>query len=499
MGVIKRQGIKYSIVNYVGVLVGMLSTLWIYPLQEEAYGLWLVLNNLSMLIVPFVSVGISSLPTRYFPEFNNDKNGHNGFLGFLILAAGTLFISIGLIFSFFPSLVINVLNWLNFPSPIIKDYLLIIVLLSFSHLINGLLINYVSNFQRITVPKILNNFSLKIILPLLILLLVWGKINLSQYIITLTIIHFIILISLFVYTSILKQLHLKINFKFFTRERLKSMGTYSLYGVLGSIGTLLATRIDTIMISSLIDISSSGIYGLAANIAIVIAIPFEAFIKISSPIIANSMFHEKLEKVKEIYTQSSLGLMIIGLSIGLAIWGSIDNLFALSSKTEILMQGKFVILFLGLAKIIDMTTGLNEHIIAFSKYFRFNFLAFSILGLLNIYFNIIFIKSFGLVGAAIATLTSITIYNTAKALFIWFKFKMHPFSKNHLYTLALGVTIFLLIPYLPNTGVVILDLAIRSTLILLLFLGPVYYYKLSPTINELIIQGIQMIKKYLSI
>jgi hypothetical protein len=38
MGVVKRQGIKQSIVNYAGVFLAFFSTIFVYSLNTELYG-----------------------------------------------------------------------------------------------------------------------------------------------------------------------------------------------------------------------------------------------------------------------------------------------------------------------------------------------------------------------------------------------------------------------------------------------------------------------------
>jgi len=38
MGIIQRQSIKNSIVSFAGVLIAVVSTLYIYKLDEEIYG-----------------------------------------------------------------------------------------------------------------------------------------------------------------------------------------------------------------------------------------------------------------------------------------------------------------------------------------------------------------------------------------------------------------------------------------------------------------------------
>ncbi|MGK0316297.1 MAG: O-antigen/teichoic acid export membrane protein, partial [Saprospiraceae bacterium] len=97
MGVIKKEGIRQSIVTYIGVLIGAANTMYFYPkfFTEEELGLFRFLMNTVLLLLPFISLGVTNLSIRMFPTFRNDKNGHNGLLFFLmvgILVGFTIFL-----------------------------------------------------------------------------------------------------------------------------------------------------------------------------------------------------------------------------------------------------------------------------------------------------------------------------------------------------------------------------------------------------------------------
>ena len=57
MGVIQRQSLKYSIVNFVGLGIGTLSTLLVYPLVLEENGLMRFLLDSGMILLPILALG----------------------------------------------------------------------------------------------------------------------------------------------------------------------------------------------------------------------------------------------------------------------------------------------------------------------------------------------------------------------------------------------------------------------------------------------------------
>jgi len=87
MGVIQRQGIKQSIVNYIGVIIGAVNILLIYPkmLEQEQWGFIMILGSACKLLYPFVLLGSLNMIVRFFPYFNDEENQHNGYLPFFLI------------------------------------------------------------------------------------------------------------------------------------------------------------------------------------------------------------------------------------------------------------------------------------------------------------------------------------------------------------------------------------------------------------------------------
>ena len=91
MGVIKKEGIKQSVVTYIGVLIGVANTMYFYPkfFAEEELGLFRFLLDTATLLFPLICLGVHNLSVRMFPTFKNPENGHNGLLNLLLI--GVLF------------------------------------------------------------------------------------------------------------------------------------------------------------------------------------------------------------------------------------------------------------------------------------------------------------------------------------------------------------------------------------------------------------------------
>jgi len=58
----------------------------------------------------------------------------------------------------------------------------------------------------------------------------------------------------------------------------------------------------------------------------------------------------------------------------LGIWCNIDSIFELIPNGEIYSPGKWVVFYIGLSKLFDMATGVNQEIVGTSKYYKIDLL-----------------------------------------------------------------------------------------------------------------------------
>ena len=499
MGVIKRQGIKQSIVTYVGIVIGMLNMLWIYAtfLTPEELGLIKFLQSTAIFILPFVFLGSSNLIIRFFPEFQDEERKHNGFLSFLILLVGSGYMLFLLVAFLLKDVIID--YYAAQSNFLIIQYLPHLVVLVLIAAFNLLFTIYIINFKRIVVPAIFNDLFLKIAVPILVVLYYFEYLSFNQLIGGLIGTYFIILLALIAYLRSLGQLHLGWTTRLLTKNRLRRMGVYMGFGVLGNLGNKLANQIDIIMVASLMDLRYTGIYTMAFTISTVVEVPRRALSKIISPIMANALKSNDFEEVKMLYQKSALNQFIVGLYIFLGIWVSVDYLFAMMSKGDEYILGKYVIFFLGCSKLIDMLSGVNSQIIGYSKYFRYQTWFILCLAVFNVAANLLWIPIFQINGAALATLSSLFLFNLLKFILIKRKYNMHPFSIQMLWVFLIALLTWGIVLLIPDTSSNILTIVINSLIVTLVFGGLVLYFKLSTDINELAIQGFQKVRQFLKI
>jgi hypothetical protein len=78
------------------------------------------------------------------------------------------------------------------------------------------------------------------------------------------------------------------------------------------------------------------------------------------------------------------------------------------------------------------------------------------------------------------------LYNIGKFLFIYIKFNIQPFTIQTLYLLVMAGIAFLGANWIPDIGGQLANLLLKAAVVSLVFLGLVYFGKISSDFNHLV-------------
>lgn len=484
MGVIQRQGIKHTIVNFTGLILGTASTIFIYSQREtvEPYGLVQYLLSIGIIGYPLFALSGNTVAIRFFPHFQNKSNGHNGLLPLLMLMC---------LMGWGISVVVAALFWkpltaaLGAGSPLLQNYLWMAMPLALFYTLAVVLSTYCVNFKRIVVPSILIDFSLKLFLPLQMIALWQGWISLSVALWLLLLHYFLMMIGMIIYLRQLGEWRWKPQWAFLTPELRAEIGRYAGFGVITGFALLLATKADTLMVGTLATIKGAGIYAIALNIAAAVEIPGKSLYSASASFVARYLADENWAEMKSLYQKVSINLLAAGLLLFGCIWVSAEQLYEFMPNSAEVSKGKFVLLFLCVAKLVDMASGLNNQLVYYSKFYRYSIFSLSVLAAANICFNLWLIPELGLTGAAVATLLSVSCYNLFNLFLVWRKFRIQPFTRQTPLVILLSVLALAAVWFLPSSGSNLPDILLRSGLYALLFAFLVLHFRISADVNQL--------------
>ncbi len=485
MGIIQRQGFKGTLVSYFGILIGYVNLIFLFPyvFTSEQIGLTRVLVDAVMVFSMFAHFGMPNTLIRFYPHFKSEEDANQkGFL-FAILAVSVF--GLAAFTGVYALLKEQLLEPFVEKNPLLIQYSGLLVPLTWFMVLSLVLEAYATTFHRIVVPKILREFVLRLLATALALAFLFSWLDFSRFMTAYVLSYGLTTVLLVFYIINQGRWSLRPDFSLFKTPFLKEVGLYSLTIIIGGAGTSIVNKIDTLMLSAQTGLSKTGVYSIAFFIATLIEIPMRALLQIASPIVAEAIAKDDRVHLDELYRKGSIIQLIAGIFLFLMIWANVDSLFQLMPHGEEYAAGKWVIFFIGLGKLFDLATSINSTLISNSKYYQVNLLFIVLLSVLAIATNLWLIPVFGITGAAIATFVSYLIYNSTIVWFVWWKFRLQPFSMATLKLVFIGVLMYGIQAMLPIYGVPLLDMAWRSLLLAGLYAVLVYRARLSEEVNTM--------------
>ena len=469
-----KQAFFFTVINYVGILIGIVSTLFIYPKNKEMLGVFRYVESLSQIIFPIMLLGASQALIKFGPKLDNrqEKQLFNYSIISIVVISLFLLTSIGLL-SFFPIFKGFKYIYLAFP-------------IAFSLALIDLFKKQATIIQKIAVPTFFDNIVPKLALPLVFLMVLNNYFTLNNSLVFYCVSYGLITVFIACYLFYFFKPAFNFNFKsLFTEISKTELYRFSLYAFAGSLGSVFAFRIDAIMIPKFLSMEDNGTFSIGVTLASALAVPATGIFILYAPLISNYIKDNAIAELDSKYKEISKLLFFIGALLYSCIFLGIENLFLLLPTHENLMASIPVILILGFNVLVNMGTGFNGEIITYSKYYRFNLIAIGILILLNVSLNIIFIKVFhyGIEGVAVASLISMLLFNFSKLLFIYQKFRILPFDKSYLKLILVLSIVLFVSANLPNLETVLWNLIFKTIFCLSINLLLIYKLKLVFSFN----------------
>ncbi len=478
MGIVIRHAFWNSVFSQLGTVLGLVNVIILFPayFTQEEFGLTRILVAISMLFVQVSSLGGEKVVIKFYPLYRETNGKSNGLLLIALFLSLIGFIVFGSAFFFLKE---YILGYYADQSSLFHDYYEAALLISGVMLFNLILESMLQAVNNTVLTAFLKNVLVRLIWMAEIFAYHFGYISFEAFVylfIGAYCLNTIIMLIVLMYRG---QFDLKLTRLYARWRMLKRIVVYGFFVILSGLSSLIANRIDIIMIGFMLTqgLNNVSIYSLAVYIGSVIYFPSLALGRVSMPMISEFWKSKQLDRIKSIYVKSSINQLLLGAWIFVCTWICIDEIYTFVPDNY--NGGKYVIFFIGLARLIDMITGVNGVIVAVSKIYRYT--AFIGIGLvvLTIGTNLWLIPRFGIVGAALATAIAMLVYNTIRIILVWVKLGMQPFSwKTAVSVLVVSASAWIC-SYFPSAGHDFLDILIKCTGCTLLIAGGVYGLKLS--------------------
>ncbi|MDR2084275.1 MAG: polysaccharide biosynthesis C-terminal domain-containing protein [Bacteroidales bacterium] len=443
MGIVVKQSIKGTIITYIGVAIGFITTFFVLTnfLSAEEIGLTRVLVDASVLFAGLAQLGTSASIIRFYPYFKNKEGKDNGFFFWTLVIPFLGFLLFSIIFLILKT---PVSNYFSENSALFVDYYYFIFPMAFFMLYMAVFETSSNVLMKIVVPKFVREVLVRLLMLVVYLLFAFKIISLDGLVIGLCAVYAVASIVNIIYVISSGKISLKPNFKYITKRLRKDYIFYTIFLITAALGGAITPFINTFFISGEMGLTYTGIFAIATYIAAIIEIPYRSLGAISQPHISNAIKENNFDEANKLSKKVSLHQFVIGLFLLFIIWINIDLIFKLLPEGQTYAIAKYVVLILCVTRLTYSTLYVGVTILNFSKHYYYSLIFTFILTGVAIILNNYLIPIWGINGAALASLFSYFIYFILLLSLIYFKTKTSPLSINQLKILLIIILMFIL-------------------------------------------------------
>lgn len=439
----KRQILKGALINLLGIGIGVILNIWLLPklFSTGELGVYRWIERTTILLANILLFGSH----RAYTKFHADKSLESHFKQAIFSRNTTLVLVSGALVAVCAPLLAPVFH--------LETYTWLLPILGFTVAGNMALLSATSvsaTTKRIAVVLFLKNVGLRSIMLVGGFIVLWTSFGF---------IHWMLFFSLgtiilgfgslyYAWARAGVQFHVKLILTAFPL----TVRTFMRYSVMTTVVTFGLSTIDIQMLSLLTDYSSVGIYGIAFFMGSVVDGIKRPINQMLAPQFAKAWNTNNTTLLSKLYKKTATIQLLINVIIVIMILPNIDWIFSLIPNGERFNAAVPVVGWVILARFIDSSFGSNGEIIGNSPYFRFNFYFSIILITLIITLNLYFIPAYGIVGVAYGSVISMFLFNIMKAVLIYRKSGMLPFSPTYAKIIAIGTLLFAAVMYVPVDG-----------------------------------------------
>ena len=498
MGIIAKQSIKGALANYLGVLIGAVTTFFVVTdlLTQEEIGLTRVMVDAAMLFAGLAQLGTNASILRFYPRFHTPDRPElrdHGFFGWTLILPFLGFAVLAVLFFVFKD---NIVAYYADDAPLLVDDASLLLPLTFFVLYMTVFETNASVLLHIALPKFVREVVIRVLNLTAYLLYGYRIISLDLFVILFCSSYAVAMFVNFFYLLSLGRISFRPDWHFVSRPLLREVGVYTLFMT----ATVLAGNIklfNSIFIARE-SLAAAGIYTIACYIANVVEIPYRSLGAISSPIISQAVAEGNIAEVNRLGKQVSLHQLLVACMLLFFIWINLTPLFSVIPNGADYVSGMGVVIFLGMANILNSTLSISTNILNFSKYYAFSLLFISLLTATAILLNVWLIPLWGVTGSACATLAAYFVYFTPLLTLLWVRMRVSLFCRKQLWVLLLTLALFgadllwqwAVLPLFAQLGtglgIVLLQALLRTVVFGVVAVVAVSRMDISPEVNKIL-------------
>ena len=491
MGVIAKQSIRGTIVTYLGIAVGIVTTFFVLTrfLTTEEIGLARVLIDAATLFIGLAQLGTNASIIRFYPYFSDNDSDH----GFFFWALVVPFVGFVLFAIIYWACRVPLGEWFGDKSPLFVEYYYFVLPLAFFMLYQTICESTCNVLMHIVVPRAVRELIVRLGLLAIYLLYAFRVISIDGMVIGLCINYAIAAIINLCYFFSLKPIVLKPDWTFLRENPglVRRYLTYTGFLIISAVTSVLAPTLSSFFVTAKMGLSNTGIFAIATYMAAMISVPNRSVSAIASPQLSRAIKEDNRDECSHLIGQVTRNMLLVGGFILLVIWVNIDLIFYILPNGATFAQAKNVVLILGVSQLVLATFTICLTALNYSRFYAFSLLLSLILTVSALVLNNYLVPRYGMEGAAMSNLISYGMYYMLAIVTVVPLCKIRILDRRWWYILALLIILFALnqawTTWIPSINIW-LDSILRSIVIIGGGMFIAYKANLSPEINLQITQ-----------
>ncbi len=489
MGVIAKQSIRGTIVTYIGIAVGIVTTFFVLTrfLTTEEIGLARVLIDAATLFIGLAQLGTNASIIRFYPYFHEKESDEDH--GFFFWALVVPFFGFVLFAVVYWACSAPLGAWFGEKSPLFVDYYYFVLPLAFFMLYQTICESTCNVLMHIVLPRAVRELVVRVGLLVLYLLYAFRILSLDGFVIGLCANYAICATINLCYFFSLKKIVLKPDWNFLrTNPNLvRRYLTYTGFLILSAVTGVLAPTLSSFFVTAKMGLDTTGIFAIATYMAVMVSVPNRSVSAIASPQLARAIKENNREECSHLIRQVTRNMLLIGGFILLMMWVNIDLIFHILPNGATFATAKNVVLILGVSQLILGTFTICLTALNYSRYYAISLIFSLILTVSAILLNNYLVPLYGMEGAACSNLLSYGLYYILIIAAVVPLGHFHVVDKRWCHIALLLLALFAInqawLIFLPSMNIW-LDSILRTLVIIGGGAFIAYKAKLSPEINQ---------------
>lgn len=474
-----------------------MNVLLLFPkyFTPAEFGLTRLLLEISLLLSTLCTAGMVPVSIKFFPFHKAHLDNKKNDLLFVTLTVTT--IAVVIMMALLPVLKPMIIRKFGYRSPLFVEYFDLLYPLTIGMTFFSLFEGYAWIIRKTILSNFLKEFLFRALTTLLILFWITGAIkgfSIFANLFSFSYLPPLLLLSMFIFRSGEFPLHAEVSPV--TKRLGGKMTSFALAFFASSTLNALAKTNDSIIIASQSQngLTDTAVFNIATYLITLMEVPQRSLTSAATPQIAIAWKERNMARLRSIYGKTALNLMIVGLGLLSLIWLNVDELVSILGPVYAPITT--LILILGTAKIIDMGTGMNSQILMLSKHWKIDLFSNMFFVVVSLALNYLLTRKLGIIGPAWGGLIAIIFFNLIRFTAIWKIYGLQPFTWSHAKVTVFALGCLGVCMLVPGTGILPLDIALPTTIFMILYSAIVIWTKVSPDINDLLSQGLKRFSKF---